>query len=399
MRNVTHCSCECPAGAGSKCKHIAALIYYINNEETISKTNLEQEWGKPSKLGEAKYKKGKTIKDLFPKKTQQISINENNSISSISYKSLVSDYNILKIPCILSKMIEKESQSEIHIECEKCVQDVINRVEKSLDGEFINIIISKQIKYDKLLSTIGSHFPLNFNQYEYYVKNIFVDPKQIMNIFNETKMQSQSVQWKDVRKCRISASVKAHRIKTCRNLSFENQKKLAESLMVEKEMGHQGKINVAYGNKYESEAIEFYSQLFCNSIILKCGVVIHFKVPWLCASPDGIVMENGVLTKILEVKCPISCQNKKIYDPENKKCNVPYLEYKNNQIFLKTNHQYYTQCQILMYCTGLSQCDLLVYNKINPIIIKIEKNDLYLQILLTRLHYFYFNFFLPKMIK
>lgn len=50
--------------------------------------------------------------------------------------------------------------------------------------------------------------------------------------------------------------------------------------------------------------------------------------------------------------------------------------------------------QFLIYCTDLSQCDLLVYNKKNPIVIKIEKDDLFLQLVLTRLHYFYF--LLPK---
>jgi len=68
LRNVIDCTCECPAGAGKKCKHIAATIYYINNEEGLSKTTFEQEWGKPSKSGEVKYKKGKAIENLFKKK-------------------------------------------------------------------------------------------------------------------------------------------------------------------------------------------------------------------------------------------------------------------------------------------------------------------------------------------
>jgi len=55
---VNHTSCDCPAGAGEKCKHICALIYYINNEQNTSKTDLPQQWGKPSKVGELKYKKG-----------------------------------------------------------------------------------------------------------------------------------------------------------------------------------------------------------------------------------------------------------------------------------------------------------------------------------------------------
>lgn len=41
----------------------------------------------------------------------------------------------------------------------------------------------------------------------------------------------------------------------------------------------------------------------------ECGLVIHFR---LCASPDGVVIVDGAPTKILEIKCPISVQNKPV---------------------------------------------------------------------------------------
>ncbi|KAF0753173.1 SWIM-type domain-containing protein [Aphis craccivora] len=210
---------KCPAGASLKCKHIGLLIYYVNNEESITKTNLEQEWGKPSKSWEAKYKK--------------------------------------EIPCILSKIIGKDPpQCEIAIEGQKCLIELLDEVEESITTDFMYI-----------------------------------------------------------------------------NLSFENQEYLATSLLIDKELGYQ----------------------------------VHFQKPLLCASPDGIVIKNSTVTKVLEVKCPISCQSKPICDPENQKCNVPYLKCRNNQIVLSTTHQYYTNCQILMYCCGVSECDLLVYNKIDPV--------------------------------
>lgn len=52
-----------------------------------------------------------------------------------------------------------------------------------------------------------------------------------------------------------------------------------------------------------------------------------------------------------------------------------------------------------MYCSGLDKCDFLVYNKIDPIIITIDKNDMFLKKILIRLEYFYFNFYLQKLIK
>lgn len=70
-RNVIYCSCHCAAGTGCKCKHIAAVVYCINNEEALSKTITEQEWRKPSKSGEAKFKKKERLPMLYFQKGVQ----------------------------------------------------------------------------------------------------------------------------------------------------------------------------------------------------------------------------------------------------------------------------------------------------------------------------------------
>jgi len=58
--------CQCPVGAGSKCKHITALITYANSEGT-SKSDKPQQWINPLKYGEMYIKKQKNIKSLSPK--------------------------------------------------------------------------------------------------------------------------------------------------------------------------------------------------------------------------------------------------------------------------------------------------------------------------------------------
>lgn len=44
-----------------RCKHVAALIFYINNEQSTTKTSREQLWGVPSarQFAKLKYSKGK----------------------------------------------------------------------------------------------------------------------------------------------------------------------------------------------------------------------------------------------------------------------------------------------------------------------------------------------------
>lgn len=49
-QSVVNATCGCPARASVKCKHIAAVILYINNENGMSRTNLPQLWDIPSKF-------------------------------------------------------------------------------------------------------------------------------------------------------------------------------------------------------------------------------------------------------------------------------------------------------------------------------------------------------------
>lgn len=90
-REVKHTSSNYPAGAGGKCKHFCSFIYCINDEEGQSKTDLPQQGGKPSKVGEFMHKEGKIIKSLFLKRPQPLSIIAANPIS---HQTLVNDYKI-----------------------------------------------------------------------------------------------------------------------------------------------------------------------------------------------------------------------------------------------------------------------------------------------------------------
>lgn len=72
-------------------------------------------------------------------------------------------------------------------------------------------------------------------------------------------------------------------------------------------MYEKGLKNVMYRTKNEKIALQKYIDLYKHEVI-DCGLVIHTLNPWLCSSPDGIVVFNKIYSKVLEIKCPISCQ-------------------------------------------------------------------------------------------
>ncbi|KAJ8917892.1 hypothetical protein NQ315_002584, partial [Exocentrus adspersus] len=90
--------------------------------------------------------------------------------------------------------------------------------------------------------------------------------------------------------------------------------------------------------KYEKEALRKYKS--CNKYtVAEVGLVISRQYPWLAYSPDGVVMTNGVPTRLLEIKCP----------------------YDETDLTLKTNHQYYGQVQLGMAILNLKLCDFILY--------------------------------------
>ncbi|KAF0709979.1 zinc finger MYM-type protein 1-like, partial [Aphis craccivora] len=210
-RVIKTANCECAAGAGEKCKHIGAVYYYINNEESSSKTDLPQTWGKPSKAGEEKYKKGKQISELFHPKKPRL------DVAPVDKNYFIENSNLLSLSCPLSYNLKIETQTQVDIVCEDTIQFIINHVEESINFDF----------YNSYLNTLE---------------------------------QSSNV-WLENRKFRISASNKAHKIKTSKTKTDEKKLALAKTLYNNKQLTGKAAVNVTYGLQTENIAFEVYSKM------------------------------------------------------------------------------------------------------------------------------------------
>ncbi|XP_068085057.1 uncharacterized protein [Anabrus simplex] len=384
-RNVSTSECSCPAGARGTCKHVAAVVYYINNENVVSKTDRPQQWGKPSPktMSTEKYRKGKRVEELFGKKTLRTSL-----------PPFELTENILKhIPCSLRTMLRAEASTEIEQSCRAVVisliDRVVNDVEREECEEIVTHLLHLQVSNDVRLPDKYTFRTVSDEMF--LTSKVQVDTDHIIKISLDTLSQSGSPRWFQERKIRISASTKAHRIKTTR-YNFDT---LALAFVTESPIGRAALNNLSYGSEMESEAIECYGSSFGVRVI-RCGLIIHKKQPWICGSPDGIVLRGNVADRVLEVKCPSSCKDKPIVD-ESGNVRVRYLYFdEQNNIQLKTSHMYYTQIQILMYITGLEKCDLYVYSKAQQLTIPIYQDNKYVEKYLTKMTKFYFNNYLPN---
>lgn len=265
-------------------------------------------------------------------------------------------------------------------------------------------IIFKQLDcFDELLNTqakcpvyTDSLEPINDFQFNFYNQHVNINRDQIFNLMYSTIEQANNSAWRLHRQTRLSASSKAHQINTRRNRNEE----LAVRFVKNKKIEGKGLKYVEYGMRMEDFAFQKYSFIH-NTHVLKCGLVIHQKQPWICASPDGLVIHNSKVNKLLEIKCPYTCKDTLLVDEDNGILRVPYLQYDEEKttINLKRNHVYFTQCQIQMYCTGMEECDLFICTKADCITVNIKRDNLFLEKLVRKMEFFYFKYYLPELTK
>lgn len=108
-----------------------------------------------------------------------------------------------------------------------------------------------------------------------------------------------------------------------------------------------------HGRQYESKAVKTFEAKH-DVKVKKCGLFIRPDIPYLGASPDGVI-DNETL---IEVKCPYAGRDKQIIPGKL----FPFLCYnKDGSISLKQNSNYYNQIQGQLYIADREKCYFIVY--------------------------------------
>jgi len=148
-------------------------------------------------------------------------------------------------------------------------------------------------------------------------------------------MEQRSQEWFEARKSKITGSMVGAVLGVNPWATPED----AMRTMVRSHFGAEseftGNIATEYGVLNEPNAIaDLEMQIGTN--VEEVGFIVHPKLDWLGASPDGFILDNA----ILEVKCPFGKRHDT--DPD----------------FLSAIDQphYYAQTQIEMYCSGRNVC-------------------------------------------
>lgn len=202
-----------------------------------------------------------------------------------------------------------------------------------------------------------------------------------------TRKQSDSDLWRAERQQRITSSnfglICTAGVKRDFNL-------IARGLVCPKEFTSKA---VEHGKKYESVAAEVFTRDYGSlyGIPTVCGLFISCERPWLAASPDRVINDSAVV----EIKCPFAAKDCIINS-----VSVPYLKPGvNGQLVLDSTHPYYYQVQGQLYCTNLPVCYFCVFTITDFKVIKIDRNDAFIQAMLVKLDEFFDKFFKPCLLE
>lgn len=152
--------------------------------------------------------------------------------------------------------------------------------------------------------------------------------------------------------------------------------------------------SINYGKCHEEIAKRKYASIK-KVHIHDCGFVVNAEYPFLGASPDAKVCDNGELG-LLEVKCPYSCRYKTVKQASLtlKHLGLRYNETL-NKFDLLPESLYMNQIQGQLLITGAAWCDLAVFTQVDMVIIRVYPDRNKFSTILAKLCRFYSTYCMP----
>lgn len=275
---------DCAASLGG-CKHAIAFLMWVHRRsEEPSCTSVECYW-KKSKLSRV----GSSLKYMTAK-----DLSKGNPILPAK-------------PSVLLKFMAEGRKRKV----DNC--ELLNYQPSAYQSETLAVSMH-QLTYK-----------FKEEQVDAFLKNVKITEYIIKLVEEQTREQSKSSLWFELRYGRITAS-KAFEVSRC---------KTNDGTLISLILG--GKIpdtpSMKRGRNLEDE-VRKTVETKLKKKINKCGLILNSKYPMIAGSPDGI-FEDG----IIEIKCPLSARTYKNY-------------IKNGEPAAKYN----AQMQLQMYLTGKKNC-------------------------------------------
>ena len=395
--------CTCTAGLLGSCNHVTGMLFRV--EAAVSSgitkptcTSKLSVWNVPAPtktlltikpmreliFSKSHYKKRKTVSEA----------RENQEALQAFcpyYKKLDKEeqmreklYNVFKHSAPQSRFVELMEYKKNRIS--------VNTVSANLPNTVIKE--AQNFTYDN-----NKTMEINVQQ---FTTNLKLTEKQIVDVYEKTKQQSNSDDWFEQRRGRITAS-KFHqvftRVNTLNRSLNESAEKLIQNLLLRK--GFET-LAIKHGIAMEVHAKETVQRVVrkthTNALFKDPGMTIDGKFPFLSASPDLEVYCKCCGKFVIEIKCPYSICHLKPSAETLSYLKVVVETGAGEMTKLKKNHSYYTQIQGQLTITKLSFALFFVYTHHGFHIEKISFDPTFWEMIQNNLTLFWFKYLAPAII-
>ena len=182
--------------------------------------------------------------------------------------------------------------------------------------------------------------------------NLVRKPIDLLQTIEKNTMCQTTDIWHKERDIRVTAS-KIYDILHSTNLG-----KTCESFIANKNKDISKVAPILLGRRLEPVVKNIIRSDYPNHIFRNTGLVVHPDIPFLGASPDGLLFSSEG-SMLIEIKC--------VYNPKHlsleqlcEQRKTFYLEKTSDGFKLRENHTYYYQIQCQLFCSGLSKCLFVV---------------------------------------
>ncbi|XP_072041956.1 uncharacterized protein [Amphiura filiformis] len=387
--------CDCMAGLGESCSHIAAIIsavaravYLRTKSGADACTSQLCIWLPPSK--NCTPAKVKTINFTSPSAKRRL-----EESPTVAKRRPTVHTERIPIPPSTDEEI-----ATLYATLNQCkTKPGILRVLDDYSHNFVPIY--EQPKYPKSLSSLYESTQLKtgylalLSRCETVFDTIKVSTEEVRAVEKDTRDQAASKLWHYQRTGRITAS-------NFKAAARTDPTWPSESLI--KRLTHPEDFSFSteatrWGCEHEDTAIKAYLRQqapYHPSIEVEpSGFVISKEYPFIGASPDGWVFCECCGVAIIEVKCPFSCKDKL---PEDNSAKNFCMKLVDGQWVLDKNHQYFYQVQTQLFVTKKPFCDFIVWSQGGILVQRIYRDDEFFMSHLPAVTHFFKYSVLPELV-
>ena len=359
--NIRQAQCECAAGMGpsAHCKHIVCLLFglvrfFATGELNVELTCTEKLqtfhrakpfMGSPLKMTQVSFRSRAQGKESLRYDPRKPSLTMDRQSYNAHVRNLTINFSnqVARMPIV--QLYEPANPYGICNDHDYCVN---SHEERLLD----------HLKIRKL------------------------EPSECEDLETKTRGQASTRLWKEERLHRLHSSNFG---RICKATDQTDMGNLARSLIYPRKLNTPA---IRHGRTYESIAIKEYQRVSGNHVS-ECGTFVKPEHPFVASSPDGIVSDD----LLIEVKCPFLSRDKPIQHDT-----VPFLNEDNGILSLSQQHDHYYQVQGQLYCAGRMECDFIVYTKPDIKIMRIKRDEKFIECMLQKLQWFFDNYFKPALL-